>query len=194
MPSAPTPPTLPAVSDVLGPPPKAPHAPHAPDVEDVLGPPPHAPHIGRHGKALALTQRLHSRPPSPPRLGRRVESQQSKAQANLPQPQKIVIEQKGPPPPPVPTRKKTLQEEYASDEPEVSQFAGRPIARKARAAAQVADKINPLRHQSAADEARDEEQPSSEPRPANAQAHHDETRRQVREARERLRGNGEAQP
>lgn len=176
MPSAPT---LPAVADVLGPPPKAPHA---PDVEGVLGPPPRAPHIGGRGHAFSRVAGLR-RPPSPPRVGHSVQSQQSKAQAQAPQ--KIVIEDKRPAPP-VPTRKKTLQEEYAPVEPEVTPQAGRPIQRAARNAGMIRDKINALGHHH--DES---EEPSAEPRPANVQAHHDETRRQVREAMERLRGNGQ---
>lgn len=195
MPSAPSAPTAPAVADVLGPPPKAPHV---PDVEDVLGPPPRPPRIGGRGHVLGKVGGL-GHAPRAPRVGRSVQSADNRQQAQ--RPQRIVIEDRRAAPP-VPTRERTLQEEYAPVEPEVTPQAGRPIQRAARNAGLIRDRINGLRHPQAAEHpaehpAEDDETPTNEPRPANVQAHHEETRRQIREAMERLRGHGpqeEAQP
>jgi len=175
----------------IAPVPKAPRAPDAPDVEGVLGPPPHAPHIGGRGKGLHLAGRLRS-PAPPPRLARKRPPAPAPAQAPA-RPQKIVIEQKGPP---AEAKPKTLQEEYAPVEPEINKHAGKPIQRAVRNAALVRDQINAsgLRRERTAD---DETTPSAEPRPANVEAHHQETSRQVREQMELLRRpppQSEAQP
>ena len=131
-------------SAILGEPPKAPKPPDVPDIEDVLGPPPRPPSLGKRGKshALGLISPYRRRWPAPhaPRLGHSSRELQPRGG------QKIVLQDKRKPrlvkSEPAP---KTPQQEYAPQEPEVSQFAGNPIQRGVRRAAQTADIIEPDR-------------------------------------------------
>src|SRR6185437_5837026 len=176
------------LQEALGDVPKAPAAPDPADFPGV----PHAPSLGKRGRALSLVggmRRPHA--PAGPRIGESHHDVRagSRSKTIVKPPKKSIVEQAALAKAVFGGRKEKkkkiaepteMQEEYAPEEPDVSKFAGKPVHRAVRNASAIADKINPLRRQQREDDAQDTmDAPSSEPRPASVQAHHDETRRQI---------------